>query len=109
MPLTGAIQSAFPRYRQRASFCDTFSAPEPDDCTVPCLSLHELFEVDEEGNVLHAKKPSGEEASAEELREDAEAWAKAFSEDVYGLSVVNHEHACVETCIKYEKKKQEAK
>ena len=28
---------------------------------------------------------------------------------MYGLSVVNHEHACADACIKYEKKKQEAK
>ena len=109
VPLTGAIQSVFPRYRQRASFCSTFSAAEPDDCAVPCLSLNELFEVDEEGQVLHAKKPDGEKATEKEIKDDAILWANAFAEDVYGLSVVNHEHACVETCIKYEKKKQEAK
>ena len=52
VPLTGAIQSIFPAYRQRASFCDVFSAPEPDACAVACRSLHELFEVDEEGKVF---------------------------------------------------------
>ena len=109
VPLTGALQSAFPRYRQRASFCNAISAGEPDVCAVPCVGLHELFEVDSEGRVVHAKRPGGEEATAEERRADAAVWAKAFAEDVYGLSVVNHEHACVETCIKYEKKKQEAK
>ena len=43
VPLTGAMQSAFPRYRQRASFCNSISAAEPDDCAAPCLSPHELF------------------------------------------------------------------
>ena len=109
VPLTGATQSAFPRYRQRAGFWHSISATEPDDGAVPCLSPHELFEVNEEGLVVHAKRPGGEEATAEECRADAAVWAKAFAEDVYRLSVVNHEHACVETCIKYEKKKQEAK
>ena len=71
VPLTGAIQSVFPAYRQRASFCDVFSAPEPDACAVACRSLHELFEVDEEGKVLHAKKPNGETATEEEIRGDA--------------------------------------
>ena len=108
VPLTGAIQSIFPAYRQRASFCDVFSAPEPDACAVACRSLHELFEVDEEGKVVYAKKPNGETATEEEIRGDAAVWARAFAEDVYGLSVANHEHACVETCIKYQKKRQEA-
>ena len=106
--LTGAIQSVFPAYRQRASFCDVFSAPEPDACAVACRSLHEVFEVDGEGKVLQAKNPNGEPATEEEIRGDAVVWARAFAEDVYGLSAVNHEHACVETCIKYQKKKQEA-
>ena len=108
VPLIDAIQSVFPAYRQRASFCDVFSAPEPDACAVACRSLHELFEVDQEGKVLHAKKTNGETATEEEVRGDAAVWARAFAEDVYGLSVVNHEHACVETCIKCQKKKQEA-
>ena len=106
--LTGAIQSVFPAYRQRASFCDVVSAPEPDACAVACRSLHEVFEVDGEGKVLQAKNPNGEPATEEEIRGDAVVWARAFAEDVYGLSAVNHEHACVETCIKYQKKKQEA-
>merc|ERR1712032_542589 len=78
VPLTGAMQSAFPRYRQRASFWNSISAAEPDDCAVPRLSLHELFEVNQEGQVAHAKRPGGEEATAEERRVDAAVWAKAF-------------------------------
>ena len=109
LPLTGALQSSFPRYRQRASFCSSFSAPEPDGSAVPSVSLHHVFEVDEDGNVSHAKGPNGEKATEEEIREDAKEWAKAFVKDVYGNMNVNHEHACVETCIKYEKKKQDAK
>ena len=83
VPLTGAIQSVFPAYRQRVSFCDVFSAPEPDACAVACRSLHELFEVDEEGKVVHAKKANGEPATEEEIRGDAAAWARAFAEEDY--------------------------
>merc|ERR1712222_264628 len=40
---------------------------------------------------------------------DAEAWAAAFSHDFFCNICSNHEHDCTETCVKYVKKKLEAK
>ena len=108
LPLTGAYQSSFPVYRQRASFGrlsrDTRTAPQP----AVDMDLNP-FETDADGQVIACIMPDGREASHEDLRQEAATWGRHYAEHVRACFCVNHEHACVETCIKYQKKQQEAK
>ena len=54
-------------------------------------------------------KADGVSASKTDLSEDAKLWAAHFANDVFNNHVSNHEHDCTETCVKYAKKKVEAK
>ena len=105
LPLTGAFQSTFPWYRQRFSFgCLSTSS-----VTFQYRRDIDLFQVGEDGKICGICKPDGQECTQAELEEDAEQWAKHFSHDARANHCSNHEHDCKETCIKYVKKKLEAK
>jgi hypothetical protein len=54
-------------------------------------------------------KADGTKASDEELKTDATQWGAHFAQDVFNNHCSNHEHDCNETCIKYAKKKLQAK
>ena len=105
LPLTGAFQSTFPSYRQRTSFGQLGGAHQP----VMAASHASLFQMSEDGAIVEVLKPDGSSASVEEINADAEAWAAAFSHDFFCNICSNHEHDCTETCVKYVKKKLEAK
>ena len=115
LPLTGAFQSTFPFYRLRSSFCGgldgacqpAYSARQRD--TAALRSNAELFTVSEHGVVEEVLKPDKLAATDMEKEEDASAWAASFSEDFFRNHCSNHEHDCTETCVKYVKKKLEAK
>ncbi len=114
VPLTGAFQSTFPSYRQRASFFLLSATPQPalptqQLDTEPSRSSAECFTLAEDGTIEGVLKPDGTPASAEEIHADADAWAAAFSHDFFWNICSNHEHDCTETCVKYVKKKLEAK
>ena len=69
----------------------------------------ELFTVSEDGVVVAVRKPDGSAATALDKSADADAWAVYFSQDFFWNQCSNHEHDCTETCVKYVKKKLEAK
>ena len=77
--------------------------------TEPSRSSADLFTVDEDGTSVAVLKPDGSPATAEEKHADAEAWAAAFSHDFCCNLCSKHEQDCTETCVKYVKKKLEAK
>ena len=114
LPLTGAFQSTFPSYRQRSSFARLGGAPQAAypagqlDTAAP-RSNAELFTVGEGGVVEAVHKPDGSAATAVDKEADAQAWAAAFSHDFFCNQCTNHEHNCTVTCVKYVKKKLEAK
>ena len=109
LPLTGALQSTFPCYRQSFSFATLAGTTQPTIGDVPYRSDADLFKVDEEGKVVATLLPDGTEASKEDLESDATAWASHFGRDNFNNHCTNHEHNCTETCVKYVKQKQEAK
>ena len=134
---TGAFQSSFPSYRQRFSFASLGSANQPatsssaslgsgnQAATSSCASLGsanqpassdppyrsdaELFSLDEDGKVRAIVRPDGEDADEADLAHDADAWATHFGWDAFNNHCTNHEHSCTDTCVKYVKKKLEAK
>ena len=53
--------------------------------------------------------PNGTPASAADIASDAKQWAAHYAEDVFNNHCTNHNHDCTETCVKYVKKKLEAK
>ena len=114
LPLTGTFQSTFPSYRQRSSFGRLGGAPQPAypagqlDTAAP-RSNAELFTVGEGGVVEAAHKPDGSAATGMDKAADAQARAASFSQDFFCNQCSNHEHDCTETCVKYVKKKLEAK
>ena len=52
--------------------------------------------------------PNGEIATPAQIQADCDAWATSFARDQRSSFVQNHDHDCTGTCIKYEKKKQDA-
>ena len=122
--LTGSFQSTFPFYRQRSSFDCLGGAPQHADpagqlatagwrpgqlATAGWRRNAEIFTLDEDGVVLAVKKSDGSEATTEEKMADARAWAVSFSQDFFRNHCINHEHDCNDTCVKYVKRKLEAK
>ena len=106
VPLTGAFQSSFPAYRQRSHFGDL------GDASVPCLPsrrLEDIFTLDDEGQIVDVLLPDGTASSEDAVAVDAKQWASHFAQDVFNNHCTTHEHNCTETCIKYVKKKLEAK
>jgi hypothetical protein len=109
LPLTGALQSSFPWYRQRFTFGSLGSATQPTTGDLPYRSDTELFSLDDDGKVLAICLPDGTEASQEAIESDTSAWASHFGRDSFNNHCTNHEHNCTETCVKYVKQKLEAK
>ena len=109
LPLTGALQSTFPLYRQRFSFGILGSAIQPAAGDPPYRSDADLFSIGEDGEVRATLMPDGTEASQEAIESDAAAWASHFGWDSFNNHCTNHEHNCTETCVKYVKQKLEAK
>ena len=122
--LTGSLQSTFPFYGLRSSFLRLGGAPQPADpagqlatagwrpgqlATAGWRRNAEIFRLDEDGVVLAVKKSDGSEATTEEKMADAGAWAVSFSQDFFRNHCINHEHDCNDTCVKYVKRKLEAK
>ena len=63
----------------------------------------------EDGVVEAVRQPDGSAATAVDKAADAQAWAASFSHDLFYNQCSNHEHDCTDTCVKYVKKKLEAK
>ena len=49
--------------------------------------------------------PDKELASAEQIKDDCEAWKTSFARDQRASFIQNHDHDCTGTCVKYQKKK----
>ena len=109
LPITGAFQSTFPMYRQRFSFASLGSPIQPTAGDLPYRNDAKLFTVDEAGQINGILMPDGTEANQDAVDADAVAWATHFARDTFNNHCSNHEHNCIETCVKYVKKKQEAK
>ena len=109
--LTGAFQSSFPPYRQRCHFGDLSHAPHLADLKpCPCSRrLEDIFDTDEEGKIVGVRLPDGSISSRTTIEAEGKQWARHFAQDVFNNHCTNHEHDCTETCIKYVKKKLEAK
>ena len=111
VPLTGAFQSSFPDYRQMCHFgkLSDASLPAASDARLSFRRLEDIFITNEEGQIQELLLPNGTESSPEAIAADAKQWAAHFAQDVFNNHCSNHEHDCTETCIKYVKKKLEAK
>ena len=120
--LTGCHQSVMPWYRLPAFF-GKFEAPDErgimrivsaavsrdrhsDGDTVD--SLRQPWLLDKAGCVIGFQNAHGNVATAQEIQDDAEAWAVAFARDVRGVFCQNHDHNCVAACSKYAKPKDKA-
>ena len=72
-------------------------------------SLHnEPWITDETGQISSFRLPNGDEASAEDLDQDAQRWARAFARDARSCHSQNHDHDCTDTCVKYAAKQGKA-
>ena len=49
--------------------------------------------------------PNKELASAEQIKDDCEAWKTSFARDQRACFIQNHDHDCTGTCVKYQQKK----
>eukprot|EP00438_Fugacium_kawagutii_P025227 Skav230240 [mRNA] locus=scaffold1818:78429:87690:+ [translate_table: standard] len=65
--------------------------------------LRQPWILAQDRSVLGFRHASGRLATAENIEEDAQAWAVAFGRDVRGVFCQNHDHNCVATCSKYAK------
>ena len=114
LPFTGPFQSTFPWYRQRSSFGATsgvfqFSGTDGDASQAAHRSNFGVHEIDESGEVVAHRLADGTQSTSKDKLEDAHAWKVEFAHDVFNNHCSNHEHDCTETCVKYVKKKLEAK
>ena len=112
--ITGAFQSIFPWYRQRFSFGRLGGgASRPADVSEEAPHEYRrdahLFQLAEDGRIVGVRNPDGSVATQNDLETDARQWATHFSYDFRNLHSSNHEHDCKATCVKYVKKKLEAK
>ena len=82
---------------------------QPTAGDLPYRNDAQLFTVDEAGRINGFLMPDGTEANRDAVDADAVAWATHFARDTFNNHCSNHEHNCIETCVKYVKKKQEAK
>ena len=57
------------------------------------------------GEVTGFRMPNGELASAEQIKEDCEAWKTSFARNQRASFIQNHDHDCTGTCVKYLQKK----
>ena len=111
LPLTCAHQSSFPAYRLRGSFGQlqeaTAGAPQPGPPKTYATEA-DLCQTDPTGRVIAFLKADGQEASEEDLKDDAQLWARHFGTHVRNGMCFNHDHQCQETCVKNTKNKLEA-
>ena len=63
------------------------------------------YAVDPNGEVTGFYMPDKELASAEQIKDDSEAWKTSFARDQRASFIQNHDHDCTGTCVKYQKKK----
>ena len=63
------------------------------------------YAVEPNGEVTGFYMPDKELASAEQIKDDSEAWKTSFARDQRASFVQNHDHDCTGTCVKYQKKK----
>ena len=123
LPLTGAIQSMMPMFRRSDSFGrieipDEFgyypeAATERSEKRAAtkhsendgCLPYGKEYAVDPHGQVTGFYMPDKELASAEQIKDDSEAWKRSFARDQRASFIQNHDHDCTGTCVKYQKKK----
>ena len=114
LPLTGAIQSMMPMYRRSDSFGhieipDEFgyypgaATERPENGG--WLPYAKEYAVGPDGEVTGFHMPNGELASAEQIKDDCEAWKTSFARDQRASFIQNHDHDCTGTCIKYQQKK----
>ena len=111
VPLTAAHQSSFPWCRVRGSFglLRAADAGVPQPGAPRSLAVEtDLFQTAESGEVEHALLPNGTVASKADLSAEAAMWALHYAVHVRRGMCFNHEHACVETCVKNVKNKLEA-
>ena len=123
LPLTGAIQSMLPMFRRSDSFGrieipDEFgyypeAATEHSEKRAATehskndgwLPYGKEYAVDAKGEVTGFYMPDKELASAEQIKDDCEAWKTSFARDQRASFIQNHDHDCTGTCVKYQKKK----
>ena len=123
LPLTGAIQSMMPMFRRSDSFGrieipDEFgyypeAATEHSEKQAATehsendgwLPYGKEYAVDPNGEVTGFYMPDKELASAEQIKDDCEAWKTSFARDQRASFIQNHDHDCTGTCVKYQKKK----
>ena len=114
LPLTGATQSMMPMYRRSDSFGRIEISDEfgyyPEAATEHSenngwLPYGKEYVVDPSGEVAGFCMPNGERASAEQIKNDCDAWETSFARDQRASFIQNHDHDCTGTCIKYQKKK----
>ena len=114
LPLTGAIQSMMPMFRRSDSF-GRIEIPDefgyyPEAATEHSendgwLPYGKEYAVDPNGEVTGFYMPDKELASAEQIKDDSEAWKTSFARDQRASFIQNHDHDCTGTCVKYQKKK----
>ncbi len=125
LPLTGAIQSMMPMFRRSDSFGrieipDEFgyypeAATEHSEKRAATehsendgwLPYGKEYAVDPNGEVTGFYMPDKELASAEQIKDDCEAWKTSFARDQRASFIQNHDHDCTGTCVKYQKKKND--
>ena len=111
MPLTCAHQSSFPAYRLRGSFGQlqeaAAGAPQPGPPQTYATEA-DLCQTDPTGKVIAFLKADDQEASEDDLKDDAQLWARHFGTHVRNGMCFNHDHQCQETCVKNTKNKLEA-
>ena len=124
LPLTGAIQSMMPMFRRSDSF-GRIEIPDefgyyPEAATEHSekgaatehsqndgwLPYGKEYAVDPNGEVTGFYMPDKELASAEQIKDDCEAWKTSFARDQRASFIQNHDHDCTGTCVKYQKKKK---
>ena len=110
LPLTGATQSMMPMYRRSNSFGHIEIPDEfgyyPGVTTGQSenggwLPYAKEYVVGPSGEVTDFRLPNCEIASAEQIKEDCDAWKTSFARDQQASFIQNHDHDCTGTCIKY--------
>ena len=115
VPLTGAHQSMLPTYRLARTFGQIQLLDEHGLCDPTDQRVHNTAErvdssvpfiVDTSGEVIGFQMPDGQEATEEQICEDAVRFATCFARDARACQVQNHDHNCTTTCYKYKQKRQ---
>ena len=71
--------------------------------------LEDIYTLDDEGKIEDVLLPDGSPSTDADKDNDARQWAQHYGQDVFNNHCLNHEHDCKATCVKYVKKKLEAK